>query len=163
MNDLRVLPAGIDNPFEYLRQTAIALDPQTGCWNWTRSVGSPGYGDLFFNGRHVTAHRLFAHLAFGFDLDSSLCVLHRCDNRRCCNPEHLFIGTRGDNMRDCVAKGRYRNQGTGLTHCPHGHPYSGANLYVTAKGYRQCVACKRQQTRDWRKRNGGRRTQGSQQ
>lgn len=83
------------------------IDTATGCWNWTGHVGNHGYGVI----RHrfpkkVTTHRLSAHLFLGMDLDSDLCVLHRCDNRICFNPEHLFLGTREMNQKDMAAKGR---------------------------------------------------------
>ncbi len=139
-----------------LREKAIKIDPVTGCWNWTRCIGAGGYGELRRNGQHYYAHRLMAHLVLGFDLNSPLYVCHRCDNRKCVNPEHFFFGTCGDNIRDYVAKGRYRNQNTDLTHCPQGHPYSGDNLYVTKQGFRQCVTCKVARTREWRLRNHAR-------
>jgi hypothetical protein len=53
-------------------------------------------------------HRLAAHLWLGLDLDSRVCVLHRCDNPPCFNPDHLFLGTQSDNLRDSISKGRFR-------------------------------------------------------
>lgn len=63
-------------------------------------------------------------------------VLHRCDNPPCCNPAHHFAGNQTDNMRDMAAKGRNLK-----THCPKGHPYSGANLYVGSDNHRRCRTC----------------------
>jgi hypothetical protein len=58
--------------------------------------------------RNVRVHRVAAHLWLDFDLDSPLCVLHRCDVPRCFNPEHLFVGTQKDNTNDMIVKGRAR-------------------------------------------------------
>lgn len=81
-------------------------DEETGCWLFTGTVTSNGYGHITFNGRSEYAHRLSAVLFLDFDLNSGLCVMHTCDRPPCFNPEHLTIGTQGDNMRDAAAKGR---------------------------------------------------------
>lgn len=73
-----------------------------GCVNWTGQIPSSGYGlisvDAFLKqrNRRVSTHRLSACIWKGFDLNSSLHVLHKCDNKRCINPDHLFIGTAQD-------------------------------------------------------------------
>jgi hypothetical protein len=83
-----------------------------GCVNWTGSSNGYGYGTTGIGSildgtrRMVVTHRLSASIWLGFDLASPLCVLHKCDNPRCINPDHLFIGTRGINNSDCKAKGR---------------------------------------------------------
>lgn len=79
-----------------------------GCWEWTGSTNPSGYGELGLGGRHeglVAAHRLSWELHVG-PIPDGLWVLHRCDNPPCCNPDHLFLGTRTDNVRDMYAKGR---------------------------------------------------------
>lgn len=79
-----------------------------GCWIWTAAVDHHGYGNIGAGRRSegkIKAHRAAWLLAGGEDPgDRDLC--HRCDNPRCVRPDHLFIGSRLDNMRDCVAKGR---------------------------------------------------------
>lgn len=84
----------------------------TGCLEWTGATFD-GYG-RFVVGRtdfgvkrstNFQTHKLAFILMHGFD-PLPLCVLHRCDNRLCGNPGHLFLGTRLDNMRDAIAKGR---------------------------------------------------------
>jgi hypothetical protein len=79
-----------------------------GCWEWTAARLPAGYGK-FCKGKAgagwVLAHRASWQMEHG-DIPSGVVVCHRCDNRRCVRPEHLFLGTQLDNVRDCVAKGR---------------------------------------------------------
>jgi hypothetical protein len=80
------------------------------CWEWTGAMSSTGYGRMTRGGRGegwVRAHRVAWELANG-PVPDGLHVLHHCDNRSCVNPEHLFIGTRSDNMRDAMQKGRLK-------------------------------------------------------
>ena len=85
------------------------IDPDTGCWNWTGSVGSHGYGQITMYGfKPVLVHRIAAMIYLGHSIYSPEQVLHRCDNRRCFNPEHLFFGDQKANVQDCIQKGRFR-------------------------------------------------------
>jgi hypothetical protein len=89
---------------------AIEID-DAGCWNWQLSKDRVGYGRLRVslgtreNFRHTSAHRYAFELWRG-EIPAGMHVLHTCDNRACCNPSHLFLGTAKDNMRDMWAKGR---------------------------------------------------------
>ena len=82
----------------------------SGCWEWSRATfGQTGYGVIRMSGRTRTVHRA-AYEALCGPIPNGMQVLHRCDNRRCFNPEHLFIGTPKDNAIDMVNKGRHRCQ-----------------------------------------------------
>lgn len=76
-----------------------------GCWIWTASTSSDGYGQFKVAGKVVRSHRLVFELVRE-QIPSDMHILHKCDVRKCCNPLHLFLGTHADNMNDKVAKGR---------------------------------------------------------
>lgn len=80
------------------------------CWEWMGALNRPGgYGRINVNADGKTlpirAHRLSYMIHYG-SIPDGLCVLHKCDNPRCCNPNHLFLGSHSNNSNDKVIKGR---------------------------------------------------------
>src|SRR4051812_12464692 len=73
------------------------------CWPWHGATAG-GYGQISIDGTKIPAHRVAYEVANGA-IPEGLVVCHRCDNKVCCNPSHLFLGTIGDNTRDAQAKG----------------------------------------------------------
>lgn len=76
-----------------------------GCWEWTAATDHCGYGRFGIRGRNRLAHRVSFCIHVG-PVPEGMCVLHRCDNPPCVNPDHLFLGTQKDNMRDRDSKRR---------------------------------------------------------
>lgn len=118
-------------------QSKLAVDA-SGCWLWQCEVHKWGYGVTWYRGRRHKVHRLLWQLMNG-PVPLSLDVCHTCDVRHCANPDHLWIGTRKENIRDMVAKKRGK---AGITHCPRGHAYAGDNVRYD-RTHRGCKACNR--------------------
>ena len=125
----------------------IQSDMATGCWNWTGALSNGRYGSLYYQGRMQKTHRIAwvlqnGEVPIGKELD------HLCRNTRCCNPSHLEVVTRSENLRRSPLMDRKSQN----THCPSGHEYSGENLRLTKKGHRVCKTCMRRHIRNWRAR-----------
>jgi len=76
-----------------------------GCWLWCRSFDTWGYGQVWVDQVKYSTHRFIWEMYNG-PIPKGFCVCHSCDNPPCCNPDHLFLGTHDDNMRDMKEKGR---------------------------------------------------------
>lgn len=124
----------IDPLFPYARRARQAPNERPGrfwrnvdrrsgseCWPWTGSIGSGGYGAFSIRGKQLTASRRAYELTFGA-IPEGLFVLHSCDNRPCCNPAHLRVGTHTDNMRDMVSRDRWRGRGARKTQVATSEP-----------------------------------------
>lgn len=117
------------------------------CWIWISATSHNGYGVFWLNGGNIRAHRLSYKIHNG-DIPEYIHVLHRCDNRICVNPDHLFLGTHSDNMKDMVIKKRHYRQS--ITHCPSNHPYSKENTRLSNRGSRLCLECDKIKHRELR-------------
>ena len=119
------------------------------CWVWKGAVRNE-YGSIRIGPSMQPTHRVSMMLHKDFDLQSPLLILHKdavCRNRLCFNPEHLYIGTQKDNIRDAISLGTFRfnkslsNGNTKKTHCPQGHEYNEENT-LRYGGKRYCKECR---------------------
>lgn len=84
---------------------AMSEPVPSGCREWTGVLSTNGYGRLHFHRKRYYAHRLAWKLTYG-SLPTEGLILHRCDNRKCCNVDHLYVGDQRQNLRDCYERGR---------------------------------------------------------
>lgn len=112
---------------QFLEKVEKAAD---GCWLWTGTKYSNGYGQF----KRQIAHRYSYRYAKG-EIPDGLCLDHLCRNKACVNPDHLEPVTQGENLR---------RAGQGMqTHCPYGHEYTPENTRRSTEGHRHCRACER--------------------
>jgi hypothetical protein len=109
----------------------------SGCWLWNRSLDDLGYGRISFLKNRLTAHRFSWIVHYG-NIPDGMHVLHKCDVRNCVNPDHLYLGTHQQNMKDRDSRGR-------LNHVKgEKHPHAKLNevkafeiRWLAANGYKQ--------------------------
>ena len=88
----------------------MTINMETECWDWDKCLDR-GYGQCKIKKQTKKAHRI-SWETFREKIPKGKCVLHHCDNPKCINPNHLYIGTHQDNMDDMVQRGRQRNSPT---------------------------------------------------
>lgn len=132
------------------------------CWTWTIGCSRGGYGNFQVrrNGKHYTfiASRWVLGMLRGeplrWDDEKREEACHHCDNPPCCNPAHLYVGDRSQNIGDAWERGKFAtrlNANARKTHCHNGHPLSGDNLYIdTKRNKRECRACGAAKARRYR-------------
>lgn len=81
------------------------INTRTGCWEWQKYKNELGYGYTSYRGKQLKAHRV-SWIVFRGEIPSGVCVLHKCDNPKCVNPDHLYLGSMKDNVRDMMERGR---------------------------------------------------------
>lgn len=118
----------------------------SGCWEWQGGINRDGYGNTIYKGTQTSAHRLMMFFT-KINLEG-LFVDHICKNRKCCNPEHLRLVTPTENTLGYTSE-NVTAKNLRKTHCKHGHPFSGENLFVDKvkegqRPRRRCRECNRQ-------------------
>jgi hypothetical protein len=139
----------------------VNVNPETGCWEWTASTSSGGYGMFALSRTQFMAHRVSYELHIGL-IPEGLTLDHTCHDpkvchpedhnacphRRCVNPEHLEPITMKENAR----RGRtFQAENLAKTECPSGHPYDEENT-KWYQGRRYCRACHKVHSREWARR-----------
>lgn len=115
----------------------VHIGPETGCWEWIASRSRKGYGHFWDGERDAGAHRFSYELLIG-PIPDGLTLDHLCRNPGCANPWHAEPVTgRVNTLRGTS----FSAVNAAKTQCINGHPFSGANLRTTTKGYRRCRAC----------------------
>lgn len=123
------------------------------CWLWKGAIASNDYGTFNVGNRTWKSAHVFAFEEVNGPVPEGKEVCHKCDNRACVREEHLFAGTRADNMQDAKSKGRIRNQNSGKTVCSRGHAFTPENTRTHSNGRdRACKACARIMCGAWKAR-----------
>jgi len=92
----------------------VNIKEKNECWEWNGSYFNTGYGCVKFESKSQTVHRVSWKLTNG-EIPKDMLILHKCDNIKCCNPNHLFLGTALDNVTDMINKGRFKGRQKKLT------------------------------------------------
>jgi len=122
----------------------VSMGPESKCWDWLGAISRKGYGQFKYTNTMKSPHRI-SYEFFNGPFSSALHVLHKCDNPKCVNPRHLFLGTNQDNVDDKMRKGRH--QSSSQTHCKSGHEFNEENTIRSkrsdgTKNYRRsCRKC----------------------
>lgn len=116
MNQAYCPCGGIASLARSIRNFWDKVEKTNHCWLWIGSINLDGYGNFWSENRSEKAHRFSYLIHFG-EIPKGKSVLHKCDNPRCVNPDHIYIGTQSDNMKDRSARGRIDLKGIKNPNC----------------------------------------------
>lgn len=129
-------------PIEGRFWAKVAKGHSNECWEWIGAKTSKGYGTIRDQGRTRRATHVAWEFANGRPIPEGMMVCHSCDSPPCVNPDHLWVGTGSDNIKDCYAKGRFPLKV--WTHCKRGHLLTEKRNW---RGVRRCGICERKRRR----------------
>jgi len=117
------------------------------CWLWTGALNSRGYGCFSIDRKSKLAHR-YSYEIYKGEIPKGMYVCHACDVPNCVNPDHLWLGTASDNIKDMFKKDRQGSSNRQKTHCKRGHSFEKTGIYIKklkdGKTERHCAECARQ-------------------
>ena len=133
----------LDAVLRIIRSKCV-FDHETGCMNWTGCCDSHGYAIMSYQCKYTRVSRIIITGRSKKPLTQRDFACHRCDNIKCCNPKHIYLGNAVTNARDAVRRKRSKN--SKKTHCFRGHKFTKANIiYIKGAGpgkwRRLCRAC----------------------
>ena len=120
----------------------IKINDSNNCWEWIAHKSYQGYGR--FKGAKSTGNILTHRISWVFhkgELSEKDCVLHKCDNPSCVNPDHLFVGSKADNNKDRALKKRSGLRWKNKEYCKRNHLLSPENIKIRKNGSRTCRLC----------------------
>lgn len=131
-------------------EDAIIPVPESGCWLWTKRTDRGGYGWIKIDGIHRAAHRVVWEFYNG-PIPNGMKACHKCDTPLCVNPNHIFLGSQGDNLRDMFGKGRWKTKRVvgdrSAKSCTKGHGQDTWRVMDEFGGGR-CLTCERIRDKD---------------
>lgn len=135
-------------PSELIKRRTKVSD--SGCWEWQGALNATGYGQLTYQGKHLTAHR-FSYTHLVEPIREGFWILHHCDNRICVNPEHLYQGTPINNRADMLERSGWSHPWGKRIACTKGHPYEEGSYRINkTDGSRECRICNKEHKRAYR-------------
>ena len=97
-------------PIQDRFQEKYTVNEKTNCWEWLGYLDRDGYGQFHLNKKTTKKAHRFSFETQNGEIPTGICVCHKCDNPKCVNPKHLFLGTHQDNIQDKVKKGRSKHK-----------------------------------------------------